>query len=89
LVVDAWLAEEQYAHVAEDGHKQLGLVFEQRRDINSGEPLRRAGNTHSPPSLPLLRHFVDVSWSTAPALQRIGLCERGPNKAHASQGSVC
>ena len=31
LVADAWLAEEQYAHVAEDGHEQLGPVFEQRR----------------------------------------------------------
>ena len=28
------LAEEQYAHVAEEQHKQLGLVFEQRRGID-------------------------------------------------------
>jgi len=29
LVADAWLAEEQYAYIAEDGHEQLGLVLEQ------------------------------------------------------------
>jgi len=29
----------------------------------SGEPLRRAGNTHLPPSLPLLSHFFFL-WST-------------------------
>jgi len=27
----------------------------------SGEPLRRAGNTHSPPFLPMLRHFSEDS----------------------------
>jgi len=31
LVADAWLAEEQHAHVAEDGHEQLSPVFEQQR----------------------------------------------------------
>jgi len=34
LVVDAWLAEEQYAHVTEEQHEQLGLVFEQRCGID-------------------------------------------------------
>jgi len=28
LVVDGGLAEEQYSHVAEDGHEQFGLVFD-------------------------------------------------------------
>ena len=28
LVLDGGLAEEQYSHVTEDGHKQLGLVFD-------------------------------------------------------------
>jgi len=38
LVADAWLAEEQYAHVAEEQHEQLGPVFEQRRGIDVHGP---------------------------------------------------
>jgi len=34
LVADAWLAEEQYAHVAKARHEQLDPVFEQRRGID-------------------------------------------------------
>ena len=35
---DAWLAEEQYTHVAEEQDKQLGPVFEQRRGIDVHSP---------------------------------------------------
>jgi len=38
LVADAWLAEEQYAYIAEDGHEQLGPVLEQRRGIDLQGP---------------------------------------------------
>jgi len=38
LVAGAWLAEEHYAHVAEDGHEEFGLVFEQRRGIDLHGP---------------------------------------------------
>jgi len=31
---DAWLAEDQYTHVAEEQHEQLGPVLEQRRGID-------------------------------------------------------
>jgi len=38
LVVDAWLAEEQYAHDAKEQHEKLGLVFKQRRGIDVHGP---------------------------------------------------
>ena len=38
LVVGAWLAEEHYAHVEEDGYEEVGLVFEQRCGINLHGP---------------------------------------------------
>jgi len=38
LVADAWLAEEQYAHVAKEQHEDLGLVFKQRCGIDVHDP---------------------------------------------------
>jgi len=38
LVADAWLAEDQYAHVAEEQDKQFGPVFDQRRGIDVHGP---------------------------------------------------
>jgi len=39
LVADAWLTEEQYAHVAEEQQEQFGLVFEQWRGIDVHGPV--------------------------------------------------
>jgi len=57
LVVDGGLAEEQYSHVAEDGHEQFGLVFD------SGVIASTPGS--SPPERPGLDNVTSQPWSAA------------------------
>jgi len=97
LVAGAWLAEEHYAHVAEDGHEELGPGFEQRRGIDlygppkhtqakvgCAGPLQRCvAPRRSALSLSLLPASSKLHPRTIMYIcsQRLGMVVRGPNKS--------